>query len=153
MADTYSKLYVQIVFAVKYRQNLISPLWEDKLYSYITGIVQSKGQKMLQINGVPDHIHIFINIKPDCCLADLVREIKKSSNHFINDNFVKNQKFAWQNGYGVFSYHASQIEKISNYIKFQNEHHQKESFQKEYTSTLREFDIKYNEKYLFEWIE
>lgn len=104
MASTYSQIYIQIVFAVKHREALISYDWEERLYQYITGIVQNKGQKMIAINGMPDHIHLFIGMKPSCCLSDLVREIKKSSNDFINENKLSKYKFNWQEGFGAFSY-------------------------------------------------
>ena len=109
MADCFSQMYVQIVFAVKNRQALISPEWEDEVYKYITGIIKNKGQKLLAINGTRNHIHIFINIKPSCCLSDLVREIKKSSNAYINERNLSHFKFEWQNGYGAFTYSISDI--------------------------------------------
>lgn len=103
MANTYTKIYIQVVFAVKNREALIQQIWEDDLYKYITGIVTNKGQKMLAINGTENHIHLFIGMKPDCCLSDLVREIKKSSNSFINDKRLSPFKFRWQEGFGAFS--------------------------------------------------
>ncbi|WPR72380.1 IS200/IS605 family transposase [Flavobacterium sp. NG2] len=102
--STYSQIYIQIVFAVKNREAQITHEWEEELYKYITGIVQNKGQKIVAINGMPDHIHIFIGMKPSCCLSDLVREIKKSSNSFINEKGFCKYKFEWQEGFGAFSY-------------------------------------------------
>ncbi len=102
MSGTFSQIYIQLVFAVKGRNSLISNLWEEELYKYITGIVRNKEQKMLAINGMPDHIHLFIGMKPSCCLSDLVREIKKSSNNFINEKKFTDFKFQWQEGYGAF---------------------------------------------------
>ncbi|MFN3916988.1 MAG: IS200/IS605 family transposase [Flavobacteriales bacterium] len=151
--STYSQLYIQVVFAVKYRQALIKSHWEERLYQYITGIVQSKGQKMLAINGVSNHIHIFINIKPSCCIADLVREIKKSSNMFINDNAFTQHKFQWQEGYGVFSYSHSQIDNVAKYVMNQKEHHRKRTFKEEYLELLKKMEVDFEEKYLFEFIE
>jgi REP element-mobilizing transposase RayT len=101
-AGTFTQLYIQLVFAVRGRQNLILQSWEDDLYKYITGIIQQKGQKLLAINGMPDHIHILIGMKPTCCLSDLVREVKKSSNKFIKENKFVTGKFEWQEGFGAF---------------------------------------------------
>ncbi|MCC7532877.1 MAG: IS200/IS605 family transposase [Bacteroidia bacterium] len=151
--STFSQLYIQIVFAVKHRQALIHPSWDEKLYQYITGIVQNKEQKMLAINGVQDHIHIFINLKPSCCISDLVREIKKSSTNFINDNKLTKHKFQWQNGYGVFSYSHSHIDRVAKYVMNQKEHHKKQSFKHEYLAILQKLDIKYEEEYLFDFLE
>ncbi|MGB9694288.1 MAG: IS200/IS605 family transposase, partial [Fervidobacterium sp.] len=115
MAGTFSQIYIQIVFAVQNREAMISASWEEELYKYITGIVRNKGQKMLAINGMPDHIHLFIGMKPSCCLSDLVREIKKSSNEFIAEKKFSNFKFNWQEGYGAFSYSHSQIDAVVKY--------------------------------------
>ncbi|MBS1764505.1 MAG: IS200/IS605 family transposase [Bacteroidetes bacterium] len=151
--STYSQLYIQLVFVVKYRQALIQPNWEERLYQYITGIIQNKEQKMLAINGVKDHIHIFFNMKPNCSISDLVREIKKSSTTFINDNKFTSQKFHWQEGYGAFSYGYSHIDNIVKYVMNQKEHHSKKTFKEEFTEMLKEMDIPLNEKYLFDFLE
>ena len=151
--STYSQLYIQVVFAVKNRQALRKEDWEERLYQYITGIVQSKGQKMLAINGVSNHIHIFINIKPNCSIADLVREIKKSSNKFINENKFTPFKFQWQEGYGVFSYSHSHIDRVAKYVMNQKGHHRKKTFQEEYIEMLQKMNVDYDNKYLFDFIE
>jgi REP element-mobilizing transposase RayT len=153
MSSTYSKIYIQIVFAVKGRQSLIQNSWEEELYKYITGIVQNKGQKMLAINGMPDHIHLFIGMKPSCNLSDLVREIKKSSNGFINEKKFCPFKFEWQEGYGAFSYSHSALDNVIGYIANQKEHHHKKSFREEYVDFLKKFEVEFKEEYLFEWIE
>ena len=152
MSDTYSKIYIHIVFAVKNRQALIQTTWEEQLYKYITGIVQNKGQKMLAINGISNHIHFLIGMKPSCCLSDLVREIKKSTNIYIKDNKYTNYQFQWQEGFGSFSYGHSQIPFISDYILNQKEHHKKKSFREEYIKILNAFEVEYDLEYLFEWI-
>ncbi len=152
MSSTYSQIYIQIVFAVKNRDALIDFSWEENLYRYITGIVQNKGQKMIAINGMSDYIHLFIGMKPNCNLSDLVREIKKSSNEFVNENKLSKSKFNWQEGYGAFSYSHSQINNVYNYILHQKEHHKKTSFKHEYLDFLQKFEIKYEEKYLFDWL-
>lgn len=152
-AGTFSQIYIQVVFAVKGRSNLIHKSWEEELYKYITGIVQNKEQKMLAINGMPDHIHFLIGMKPSYCLSDLVREIKKSSNTFINEkNFVVG-KFEWQSGYGAFSYSHSVLDNVIAYVKNQKEHHKKTSFREEYKEFLKKFEVDFKDEYLFEWIE
>ena len=151
--STYSQIYIQIVFAVKNREALIHSSWDENLYKYITGIVQNKGQKMLAINGVSDHIHILIGMKPSCCLSDLVREIKKASNAFIKDNNFTPYKFEWQEGYGAFSYSHSALDNVIGYINRQKEHHKKQTFKDEYKAFLENFSVEYKEEYLFNWIE
>lgn len=152
MANTYSQIYIQVIFAVKGRGCLIDYTWEEELYKYIAGIIQNKGQKLLVINGMPDHIHIFIGMKPDCCLSDLVREIKKASNEWVNSNKFTRQRFFWQEGFGGFSYSRSQLDNVVKYILNQKQHHAKKSFKEEYLELLTKFQIEYNEKYLFDWI-
>ena len=130
MANTYTQIYLHIVFAVKGRHNLISKNWKDELYKYITGIVTNEGQKLIAINGMSDHIHILIGLKPDKSLSDLVRDIKANSSRFINEKNWINGKFEWQAGFGAFSYSHSQLTKVINYIQNQEEHHRKENFQR-----------------------
>ena len=151
--STYSQIYIQIVFAVKNRQALIASSWEEELYKYITGIVQNKGQKMLAINGMPNHIHIFIGMKPSCCLSDLVREVKKASNNFIKEKGFSKYKFEWQEGFGAFSYSHSSLNNVIGYIKNQKVHHKTRSFKEEYLDFLEKFEIEFNDEYLFKWIE
>nr|WP_315151325.1 IS200/IS605 family transposase [uncultured Flavobacterium sp.] len=153
MADTYSQIYIQIVFSVQNRKALIHESFETELYKYITGIIQTKGQKLIAINGMPDHIHIFIGMKPNCCLSDLVRDVKKSSNSFINEKQFTNVPFRWQEGFGAFSYSYSQIDTIVNYIKNQKSHHQTQSFKEEYLEFLDKFKIEYKDEYLFDWLD
>ncbi len=152
MAGTFSQIYIQIVFAVSGRNSLIHSEWEEELYKYITGIVQNKGQKMLAINGVPDHIHFLIGMKPICCLSDLVREIKKSSNEFVKGKKLLRTKFGWQEGYGAFSYSHSSLASVIRYINTQKEHHKKKTFKQEYLEFLSRFEIEFKDEYLFEWI-
>jgi REP element-mobilizing transposase RayT len=152
MPGTFSQIYIQVVFAVKGRDCLIHSTWEDELYKYITGIVRNKEQKMLAINGMPDHIHFVIGMKPSCCLSDLVREIKKSSNEFINDKKFLNHKFSWQEGYGAFSYSHSALDNVINYVLKQKEHHRQKTFREEYVDFLKKFEVEFKDEYLFEWI-
>jgi REP element-mobilizing transposase RayT len=152
MPGTFSQIYIQTVFAVRNRECLIRPFWEEELYKYITGVIQNKGQKMLQLNGMPDHIHFLIGMKPSCCLSDLVREIKKSSTDFVNEgNFIRS-KFHWQEGFGAFSYSHSSLNDVIGYIQLQKEHHRNLSFKDEYLSLLASFEIEFKEEYLFQWI-
>lgn len=153
MSSTFSQIYIQIVLAVRNRECVIHPSWEEKLYKYLTGIVKNKDQHLLAINGMPDHIHFLIRIRPSCSLSDLMREIKKSTNEFINEGKFIKHKFYWQEGYGAFSYSQYEVDKIINYIKNQKEHHMKKSFKAEYLSLLHDFQIEFKDEYLFEWIE
>lgn len=150
---TYSQIYIQVVFAVKYRDALIHESWEEELYKYITGIVQNKEQKMLAINGMPDHIHFLIGMKPSCNLSDLVREVKKSSNAFIKEKRFTPFNFQWQEGFGAFSYSHSNLDNVIGYIMKQKEHHKKQTFKDEYLSFLKNFEVEYKDEYLFDWFE
>mgnify|MGYP000023507187 CR=1 FL=1 len=153
MAGLYSQIYIQVVFSVKGRQSMISHKWEEELYKYITGIITEKKQKLLAINGMPDHIHILIGMRPSCRLSDLVREIKKASNQFINDKKFTKTKFQWQEGYGAFSYSHSAFGNVITYIKNQKEHHRKTAFREEYLNFLKKFEIEFKEEYLFEFYD
>lgn len=150
MANTYTQLYVHVVFAVKGRQNMISPKWKEELYKYITGIVTNQGQKLMIINGMPDHLHILIGMKPDIALSDLVRDIKSNSSKLINEKGLTIGKFAWQNGFGAFTVGQSQKENVINYINTQEEHHRHKTFREEYLDFLNTYQIAYNDQYVFE---
>ena len=152
MANTYTKIYLHIVFSVKYRQNLILPYWKEELYKYICGVVNGKKQKVYAIGGVADHIHILISIKPDIAISDLVRDIKANSSKWVNEKRFVVGKFQWQEGFGAFSYAESQLDNVINYINNQEEHHKKETFKKEYLAFLHEYNVEYEDKFLFEWI-
>ena len=153
MANTYSQIYIQTVFAVSGRLSLIQPTFKEDLYKYISGIVRNQGQKLISINGMPDHIHILIGLKPAKALADLVRDIKADSSTYVNDNRWVRGKFSWQEGYGAFSYGHPQLDRIIAYIQNQEKHHSRRSFKSEYLSLLRKFDIAFEDKYVFEFIE
>jgi len=152
-AGSYSQIYMQVVFAVKGRQSLIKSEWEEVLYKYITGIVQNKNQKMLAINGISDHIHFLIGMRPSCRLSDLVREVKKSSSSFIKEKKFTKFKFEWQEGYGAFSYSHSALDNVISYINNQKVHHRNKAFKEEYKVFLKKYNIAYKNEYLFEWIE
>jgi REP element-mobilizing transposase RayT len=153
MANTYTQIYIQFIFAVKGRQSLIESSWEEELYKYITGIVQNKEHKMLAINGILNHIHIFIGMKPNENLSGLVREIKKSSHVFVNEKKLSKFKFEWQEGFGAFSYSHSEVDRVIKYVNNQKEHHKKTTFKIEYLGFLSAFGVAFKEDYLFEWIE
>lgn len=153
MANTYSQIFIQIVFAVKGRQNLISKNNREELHKYITGVVQNKDQKLLAIFCMPDHLHLFIGMKPSILLSDLVRDIKTSASKFITDKKWVRGKFSWQEGFGAFSYSRNQVDAVVNYILNQEEHHRVKTFGEEYIELLEKFEIDYNKNYLFEPIE
>lgn len=150
MADVFSQLYIHLVFSPKNRNALIKPVWEERLYKYITGIVEERKHKMLAIGGMPDHVHIFIGLKPAEAISDLVREIKKASNDFIN--FEKlTTNFEWQNGYGCFSHSRSQIDTVCKYILNQKEHHRQKTFREEFLKFCNDFGIEIGKKQMFDW--
>ncbi|MGC4128291.1 MAG: IS200/IS605 family transposase [Bergeyella sp.] len=153
MANTYTQIYIQIVFAVKGRQNLISKENREELHKFITGIVSNRGQKLFAIFAMPDHVHILVSMSPNVSISDLVRDIKAGSSKFINDKKWINGKFNWQEGYGAFSYSKSGVDNVVKYILNQEEHHKKKTFKEEYLEFLKKFEIEYDSEYLFEWIE
>jgi len=149
MANTYSQIYVQLIFAVKGRACHINPKWKDELFKYITGIVSIKKQKLIAINGVSDHVHILVGLRPEMSISDLMRDIKSNSSGFINDRKWLKIKFHWQEGFGAFSYSRSQLSAVINYIRNQEKHHKKKTFREEYIDFLKKFDVDYDERYLF----
>ena len=153
MANTYSQVYIHIVFTVKGRQNLIRPEIREELHKYITGIITNRDQKLLSIFCMPDHTHLLIGLKPSISISDLVRDIKAGSSKFINDTKLIKGKFSWQEGFGVFSYSRSQIDIVIKYILNQEQHHTNKTFKEEYLEFLKKFAVEYDEKYLFEWID
>ena len=153
MASTYTQLYIQIVFVVKGRQNLLDKKWRAEVFKYMTGIVTNKGQKSIIINGVSDHVHLFIGLTPSMSISNLVRDIKNNSSNFINRNNWVKGRFAWQAGYGAFSYAHSQIDRVYQYILNQELHHREKSFREEYLEYLNEFQVDYQEQYLFDWLD
>ena len=153
MPGTFSQIYIQYVFAVQGRQNFIRPEFEDELYKYIAGIIRGKEQKPLAVNGMPDHVHILVGLKPSMRISDLIRDIKNNSTNFINDKGWLKQKFNWQEGYGVFSYSHSAFGNVIEYIKNQKQHHKKRTFRSEYMELLSKFQIPFEEKYLFEFYD
>ncbi len=153
MANTYTQIHIQVVFAVQNRESLIQKNWKDELYKYITAIIQNYNHKVLQINGMPDHIHILIGMRPNQSLSDLMKLVKQDSSKWINNKGFINGKFSWQSGYGAFSYSKVQLPRVIKYIQNQEEHHKTRSFREEYLALLRTHDVDYEEHYIFKQIE
>jgi putative transposase len=153
MAGTYSQIYVQYVIVVNGRQNLLGSEWRHDVFKYISGIITNKGQKAIIINGVGNHVHIFVGLKPSMKISDLARDIKNNSSNYINKNKWVKGKFSWQEGYWVFSYAQTQVESVYNYILNQEEHHKKHTFKEEYYKFLNEFNVNYEDQYLFDWLD
>jgi len=152
MANTYTQIYLQLVFSPIRHENVIPQKHKEELHKYTTGIIQNRKHKLLAVNFMPDHVHIFIGYQPSQPLPDLLRDIKANTSKFINEKKWLPGKFQWQEGYGAFSYAHSQIDNVINYINTQEEHHKKNSFKEEYINFLQKFDIDYDPKYLFDWI-
>lgn len=153
MPNTYTQIRIQLVFTVQNRECIISAEWKNDLYRYISGIIQNNDHKVLAINGMPDHLHVLIGMRPTQSLSDLLQDIKGSSSKWINQNHFVQGHFSWQEGYGAFSYSKSQISKVIHYINNQTEHHKNVSFLDEYIKMLKENEIQYDAKYLFSAIE
>ncbi len=153
MPNTYTQLYIQIVFAVQGRDNFIKESFREELQKYITGIISNKKQKLYAIFCMPDHTHIFLSMKPGISVSDLVRDIKSNSSGFLNDNKFVNRSFNWQDGFGAFSYSKSQAPDVVQYVLNQKQHHKKKTFKEEYLDFLKKFEVEYEDKYLFEFYD
>jgi putative transposase len=153
MANTFTQIHIQAIFAVQNRVSLISDKWKERLYQYITGIIQNNGHKLLIINGMPDHIHILFGMRPIQSLSDLMQDIKGDSSRWINETKLTDGKFSWQEGYGAFSYSKSQLSAIADYIEKQEQHHRRNTFVEEYIKLLNDFDVKYDDRYIFKLVE
>lgn len=151
MPNTYTQLFVQIVFAVKGRQNHVASEIRINIEKYVTGIIQQRQHKLMAIYIMPDHAHVFVSMHPNQSLSDLVRDIKSLSSKYINENKLTKVKFAWQEGFGAFTYAKSQVHQVVNYVLNQEQHHKKKSFKEEYIEFLQKFEVKFDEKYLFEF--
>lgn len=149
MANTFTQLHIQFVFAVQNRISLIQPVWEEELFKYITGIVKNHKHKMIAINGVPDHIHIFLGLHPMQSISNLMQIVKGESSRWINNKGFVKGKFQWQEGYGAFSYGHSQVNKVYDYVMKQKEHHRKRTFSDEYRELLEKFEVPFEERYIF----
>ena len=150
MANTYSQIYIQVVFAVEARQHLIRPEFKEPVHKYVAGIIREREQKLLAVHCMPDHTHVLIGMKPSMALSDLVRDIKNASANFINRNRWVPGRFSWQEGFGAFSYGHSQVSSVIRYIHQQPEHHAHRSFREEYVRFLKRFEVAHDERFLFE---
>ena len=153
MADTFSQIYIHLVFSVKGRQNIIHKVWREELFKYVSGIIKGRDQKVYAIGGMHDHIHILISLRPNCMASELVNSVKTNSSKWINSRGFVKGKFNWQEGYGAFSYGQSQLDHVIQYINNQELHHQRKSFKEEYIELLEKFNVKFDEKYLFDWVD
>lgn len=153
MPNTYTQIHLQLVFAVKHRAAIVAPVWKYDLYNYMTGIIHNHSHKLLAINGMPDHVHILIGMRPTQSLSELMQQLKQESSRWVNDNQLTSSRFAWQEGYGAFSYSKSQLPNVIRYIDNQEEHHQAHTFLTEYKQLLAIFGIDYDERYLFNPLE
>ena len=149
MPNTYTQIHIQCVMAVKFRQAIIQSSWKEQLHKYITGIVQNHNHKMIAINSMPDHLHLFIGLRPDQSLSDLMRLVKGEASEWINKQQFTPVTFRWQEGYGAFSYSRSHVQIVVNYIMNQEEHHRKRTFLEEYQQLLENFEIEFDERYIF----
>lgn len=149
MANTYTQVHIHFVFSVKYREGVIGASWKEELYKYISGIIKANKHKLLAINGMPDHVHILIGMRPTQSVSDLMQDVKGNSSKWINEKKFLKSKFEWQEGYGAFSYSKSQLNSVISYINNQETHHKKISFRDEYLDFLRKFEIDFDEKYIF----
>ncbi|MBK6522223.1 MAG: IS200/IS605 family transposase [Sphingobacteriaceae bacterium] len=153
MPNTYQQIFIQIVFAVKGREGLISERNRDELQKFMTGIIHQRGQKTLAIYCMPDHVHVLVSINPSISISDLVRDVKAGSSKFINEKNWIRGIFRWQTGYGAFSYGREDTRYVINYILHQKEHHSKTTFRSEYLDLLKKNEVTYEERYLFEFVE
>jgi putative transposase len=153
MPNTYTQTHIQFVFAVKHRQALIHEGIRDRIEKYMTGIVQNSGHKLLAIYCMPDHAHLFVGLKPNQSMADLMKEVKSKTTDFINKEKLTAGKFAWQEGYGAFSYSRSHVQNVIDYVLTQPEHHRKKTFKEEYLEFLKKFEVAFEERFLFQWLE
>lgn len=153
MAQTFPQVYLQYVFAVQGRQCLLQKPWREEVFKYMSGIIENKNQKSIIVNGVSDHVHVFVGLKTSIQISDWIRDVKNNSSKFINEQKFVKGKFHWQEGYGVFSYSHSQIGSVYRYIANQEQHHKKKTFKEEYLEFLKKFGIEYDERYLFDWME
>jgi REP element-mobilizing transposase RayT len=153
MANTYTQIHIHTIFAVQGRQSLISGKWSDQLYKYISAVIQNNSHKMLQINGMPDQLHILFGMRPTESLSDLMKEVKQSSSSWIKKNHLVAGRFSWQKGYGAFSHSKAELPNVIEYIKRQEEHHRVVSFRQEYIELLKSHQIEFNDRYIFRDVE
>jgi REP element-mobilizing transposase RayT len=150
MANTYHQIYLQMVFAVKYRAAVLDKTWRGKVFGVIGNLINEANCKTIIVNGVEDHVHCFVGLRPVVSISELMKTVKAKSSKYINDHRLTNESFHWQEGYGAFSYRQRDVDQIYNYVKNQEAHHQKQTFRDEYLDLLKEFEIGYDEQYIFQ---
>jgi REP element-mobilizing transposase RayT len=153
MANTYTQIHIQAVFAVQNRACVIRKIWKDDLFKYMTGIIQNHGHKVLAINGMPDHVHILFGMRPTQSLSELMQDVKGDSSKWINQNRLVKGKFSWQEGYGAFSYSKSHVDRVVKYILNQEKHHRKKTFAEEYNEFLEKFEVEHDQRFVFKVVE
>ena len=150
MANTYHQIYLQTVFAVKYRNAVIDKSWKEQLYGVIGNLINETKCKTIIVNGIEDHVHCFLGLKPVVSVSDLMQTVKAKSSKYINDHKLTKERFEWQGGYGVFSYSQSAVESVFKYIQNQEAHHKKQTFKDEYLEFLKQFKVEFDEQYVFQ---
>jgi len=150
---TFTQIYLHFVFAVKFREALIQQKYQKEVFPFIAGLIDSMGHKSFAVNGMPDHVHVFMSFSPSKSPSETIKEIKRASSNFINEKKWFPGKFQWQNGYGCFSYSKSQVDTVVNYVLNQKEHHHKITFQEEYLAFLKKFEVDYDDRFLFEFFD
>ena len=153
MANTYSQIYIQAIFAVEHRAGLIQSAWKEELFKYIGGIFRNKKQKLIAVGGIEDHIHLLFGLRPSMAISDLIRDVKSDSTEFVNKKRFVRGRFSWQEGFGAFSYSRSDLDAVAKYVLDQERHHKRRSFKEEYMTLLDRFEVEYEDRYLFKWIE
>lgn len=153
MANSYSQVYIQAVFAVKYRRAVLHKTWRQEVFAVMGNLLNETGCKAIIVNGVEDHVHLFFGLKPTCSLSEVMKIVKAKSSKFINESNFLQHRFEWQRGYGVFSYSKSAVSNVYNYIERQEQHHAKKSMRQEYIQQLKRFEIDYDEQYIFEELQ
>ena len=150
MANTYSQIYLQLVFGVTYRQAVLDKVWRNQVFSVMGKIINESKCKTIIVDGVEDHVHCFVGLKPSVCVSELMKATKARSSKYINDHKLTSQRFEWQEGFGAFSYSADHVDKVFHYIKNQETHHQTKTFRMEYLELLKEFHVNFEEQYIFQ---
>jgi REP element-mobilizing transposase RayT len=150
MPSSYTHLLYHVVFSTKERRPLITPALRTELYPYIGGIIRDQRGILLEIGGMPDHVHLVVRIRPDMAVADLVRLVKSNASKWVHERTDLTTEFAWQTGYGAFTVSASQLETVRRYVQNQEEHHRKQTFQEEVLWLLKKHGIEYDERFLWE---
>ena len=151
MPNTYSQIYLHYVFSPKYRQAFIKAEFEEELYKYIAGIIKNLDQQLIRINGMPDHCHLLVRLRPSLAPSKFIQAVKTNSSRWINEKKFLNHRFNWQTGGGIFSVSHSNVPELISYIENQKEHHKKSSFREEYLELLNHYGITFEKEYLLEF--